>query len=247
MSQARSSGFTEYQRVSAYPPGIEAHFWLQARSRILYDKLRRAGMAGPVLDLGCGPGITVRHLRNRGVECYGVDLVSYTPVVPDLAAALWYGQDPLALPAAWRARFRTLLMLDVLEHIVDPGEFLRHCVEAYPNLAHMLIALPARQELWSNYDVFYGHHRRYNRRSAALLCRSAGAEVIECGYFFHALYPVMALHRLLSIERSVELNPIRHHRLHALLASCFHLEEQWIPGAWLGSSVVVAARVRRVG
>src|ERR1022692_4731868 len=29
---------------------------------------------GRVLDIGCGPGITVRHLIERGFECYGVDI-----------------------------------------------------------------------------------------------------------------------------------------------------------------------------
>ncbi len=241
------SGFTEQQRASAYPPGIDAHFWLVGRSRILCDTMRRTGAASPVLDLGCGTGITVRHLRARGFECYGVDLAVYEPTSPELAGVLSYGQDALGLPLAWRSQFRTLLLLDVLEHILDPVDFVRRCVAAYPNLAHLVITLPARQELWSNYDEFYDHHRRYDRQSAVALCRAAGTEVIESAYFFHALYATMALQRLLSIERSVELSPIRHRRLHAVLAACFHLEAQWLPGAWLGSSLLVAARVRHAG
>jgi SAM-dependent methyltransferase len=33
-----------------------------------------AGAAGPVLDAGCGPGQTMRHLRDRGVPVRGIDL-----------------------------------------------------------------------------------------------------------------------------------------------------------------------------
>ena len=238
------SGFTENQKASAYPPGIEGHFWLQSRCRIVCDKIRTAGAASPVLDLGCGPGITVDHLRRRGIECYGADLVTYRPVAPDLGGALWYGKDAFDLSASCRGRFGTVLLLDVLEHILDPRAFVRRCIEAFPNVKHLLITLPARQELWSNYDEFYGHHRRYDLESAAELCREAGTEVIECGYFFHALYAAMALQRLLSVGRSVELNPIRHQHLHGILSLYFYLEEKLLPGAIPGSSLLITARVR---
>ena len=34
-----------------------------------------AGRAGPVLDLGCGPGHLTDHLRTRGVDATGIDMV----------------------------------------------------------------------------------------------------------------------------------------------------------------------------
>jgi hypothetical protein len=246
MSETDASGFTETQRTHAYPAGIERHFWMRGRSRILYDKLRAAGALSPMLDIGCGPGVTVHHLRGRGIDCYGLDLATYPPALPDIAGAVWYGQDAFTLAEPQRARFRTLLLLDVVEHLVDPDSFIRRCVEAYSNVTTMLITVPARQELWSNYDEFYDHQKRYDVGSATSLCRAAGLEVIECGYFFHALYATMALQKLLSISRSVEFESVRHHQpFHDLLAACFYLEEKVLPGALPGTSLLVVARVKR--
>ena len=245
MSDSRAAGFSAEQRASAYPPGIGEHFWLRSRDRIVREALQRIGAEAPVLDLGCGPGVTVRHLRASGVECRGVDLATYQPIPADLAGVLGYGQDAFALPLASRDAYRTLLLLDVLEHIADPLAFLRRCLDAFPRVAHLVVTLPARQELWSNYDEFYGHCRRYDRASAARLCADAGAEVIDCRYFFHALYPLLALQRLLSIGRSVEFAPVRHRRVHDLVARCLHLEARVLPGWLPGSSLLVTARGRR--
>jgi SAM-dependent methyltransferase len=245
MSETDASGFTETQRAHAYPAGIERHFWMLSRSRILYDKLRAAGAASPMLDIGCGPGVTVHHLRRRGIDCSGLDLATYPTVLPDIAGAVWYGQDAFTLPEPQRARFRTLLLLDVVEHLADPDSFLRRCAEAYPNVTTMLITVPARQELWSNYDEFYGHQRRYDIGSVTGLCSEAGIEVTECGYFFHALYLTMALQKLLSIQRSVEFEGVRNQPFHDLLAALFYLEEKILPAALPGSSLLVVGRVNR--
>ena len=32
----------------------------------------------------------------------------------------------------------------------------------FENAKHLVITVPARQELWTNYDVFNGHFKRYN-------------------------------------------------------------------------------------
>jgi hypothetical protein len=60
--------------------------------------------------------------------------------------------------------FGAILLRDVVEHIEDAGTFLRDLLRAFPNARHVLIAVPARMELWSNYD-----------ESTVILCDTAGA------------------------------------------------------------------------
>lgn len=245
MSEPSLAGFDARQRALAYPPGIGQHFWLLSRNRIVHDALRAAGAAAPLLDLGCGPGATVHFLRSRGLDCRGADLATYAPVAPEIAGAIRYGADAFELPAAERQQVRTLLLLDVLEHLAAPGAFVRRCVDAHANLAHVLITLPARQELWSNYDEFYGHQRRYDLAGAAALCRDGGVELLEARYFFHALYPVLAIQRLLSVARGVEFKPVRQRRLHALMARALYLDARCLPRSLPGTSLLAVARVRR--
>ncbi|MER7505187.1 class I SAM-dependent methyltransferase [Nonomuraea pusilla] len=40
----------------------------------LFADLVRASGGGPVADVGCGPGHVTAHLRQRGVEAFGIDL-----------------------------------------------------------------------------------------------------------------------------------------------------------------------------
>ncbi|GAA4202863.1 class I SAM-dependent methyltransferase [Actinocatenispora rupis] len=57
--------------------------------RALFDAYAehvRAGAAGPVAELGCGPGPITRQLTDLGLDAYGVDL---SPVMVDLARAAY--------------------------------------------------------------------------------------------------------------------------------------------------------------
>src|ERR1051325_3501464 len=72
--EARTA-FTDEQYANPYPPGIERSYWHRARNRILLRRL--APVLAPrarILDIGCGPGIVVDHLRREGLDCAGVDL-----------------------------------------------------------------------------------------------------------------------------------------------------------------------------
>ncbi len=47
-----------------------------------FAELARANGAGPVAELGCGPGYLTAHLRDLGLDVFGIDL---SPVMIDLA------------------------------------------------------------------------------------------------------------------------------------------------------------------
>jgi 2-polyprenyl-3-methyl-5-hydroxy-6-metoxy-1,4-benzoquinol methylase len=81
LSRPRSGDttFDAVQYALPYAPGVERHFWNVARNRIVERHLRRAlatqrRSGRLVLDVGCGPGIVVDHLRRAGIDCHGVEL-----------------------------------------------------------------------------------------------------------------------------------------------------------------------------
>jgi SAM-dependent methyltransferase len=51
-----------------------------------FAEYARTGAPGPVAELGCGPGQTTAHLRDLGLDVFGVDL---SPVMIDLARAAY--------------------------------------------------------------------------------------------------------------------------------------------------------------
>ena len=131
-----------------------------------------------------------------------------------------------------------ILLLDVLEHLEDPAAFLSALRPAFPNLRAAVVTVPARQELWSAWDVRFGHQRRFDLPSLAALCADAGWQVQSMRYFFHALYPV-----LLGVSRIVgrgtrAVPPRGRSALHGLLARLFSFEAGLPVGGIVGSSLI---------
>ena len=242
--------FDSLQYSLNYAPGVEKHFWSYARNQIIERLLRRisADIADGkicVLDVGCGPGIFVDHLRRAGIDCRGVEL-GHPQLRPGLEDHIAIGTDATQLPSALRERIGVILLLDVVEHIEDPGAFLRALLQALPNVRHVVIAVPARMELWSNYDEFYGHFMRYGRRTLLLLARQAGLKPLELKYIFFGLYPVMWFLSRFVGKRSVEATPPSGMSVpfHALLGRVFSLEERLpLMGYLPGTSVIGAFSV----
>ena len=160
---------------------------------------------------------------------------------------LFYGRPFGDVAASVRGLVTTVLFLDVIEHLRAPAEILAEVRDAFPKLRHVIVTVPARQEIWSNYDVYFGHFRRYDIPSFKGWGESAGLAVIEMNYFFHALYwPAWVLTKL-GRSRSTQVQVPRHPRVHRFLAKAFTLEAQIIPGQWRGTSLLGRFEVRASG
>ncbi len=234
------TGYAEDQYEGNYPDGIQDHYWILGRNQILHRLLTHFGTNESTLDIGCGRGVVVKYLRDRGVEAWGCEIASPRPITEDIAPYLMLGKDAMALDDEVSDSVRQLLLLDVLEHVEDPKEFMGQCIDKFRNAQRMLITLPARQELWSNYDERYGHFQRYSKQEAAELVD--GFEILELDYFFHALYPAMRLFKRLKIDRQEQVSPPRRTALklaHRFLARAFDLEARVLPGGLFGTSLYV--------
>ncbi|HEY8966974.1 MAG TPA: class I SAM-dependent methyltransferase, partial [Candidatus Methylacidiphilales bacterium] len=189
MAASSATAFDRHQFDAIYPPGVEAHYWVRARNRLIGGFLAELGLPAdePILEIGCGRGIVVAYLAARGRHIEGVELAPVPPV-PEAAARVRSGLGFEALPEADRARYRTLLLLDVIEHIGDRPRFLREILAAFPAARRIVVTVPARQEVWSNYDEFNGHFLRYDIPELERLAAASGLRCAGARYLFHALY-----------------------------------------------------------
>jgi SAM-dependent methyltransferase len=237
--------FDSQQFALPYALGVEKHFWSYARNRIIERVLRRhcantSDGAKLVLDVGCGPGIVVDYLRHAGIDCRGVEL-GHPQLRPGLEDYVSIGLDATELPSALREQVTAILLLDVLEHIEDPCGFLQTLLPAFPHLEHVVITVPARMELWSNYDEFYGHFLRYSRPTLLALAGKAGLRPLELKYIFIGLYPVIWLLNRFVGKRSLESRPPSGlaARFHAFIGNVFSAEERLpLVGYLPGTSVI---------
>jgi SAM-dependent methyltransferase len=237
-----TTAFQPDQYTDTYPPGIEQHWWTQARSEIV----RRAVLSLPtsrILDVGCGPGLMVAHLRNRGLDCWGCELGS-----PELRKAakdfVRTNADAAALDADFRKSVGIILLLDVLEHLPDPVAFLSRLIAAYPALHGVVATVPARMELWTVWDNRYGHFLRYQRCQLARLYDQSGIEIKSLRYFFQALYPALFLASRLN-TRDTSISAPRTIWPHTMLAKWFVLESSIPALGWIPGSSLIATGVPR--
>ena len=230
--------FTRLQYSESYPSGIERHFWHRARNAIIANTLSQTNMAaGSLLEIGCGTGIVVDHLRRRGVDCIGCDLAD-APVVDRLRDVVFPGTDFRALPEATRHNIDGVLLCDVIEHVPDPGSFLLEIRAALPALRRVLVTVPAREALWSTWDDHYGHYRRYDPALLDADLRRGGLQPLSVRYFFHSLYGAMYFARR---RRAETIAAPRWSLPHRLIGAAFRFEAALLP-AWVpGTSIIAVA------
>jgi SAM-dependent methyltransferase len=212
-----------------------------ARNRIL-EKHLRGVPAKRVLDVGCGRGILLDYLIARGIDTYGVELSAVT-VTSRLEGRLYAGIQAESLPAAFRDSVDTLVLGDVIEHLPDAPGYLNRLVAAFKRTENIVITVPARQEVWSNYDEHYGHYRRYDLATLRATVSAIGFTPIKLGYLFRFLYPPALLLRCLGRRRPTSLAAPRFPSLHRSVAAAMVAEyillPRWIPGT---SAICVAVR-----
>lgn len=236
-----STTFEPAHYDKAYPDGVERHYWHRARHAVIGATLRREGLVGArLLEIGCGRGIVTEALRDAGFDCRGVELAN-AKVSERIAPFVRTGIGFEDLPHAERAGVRGALLLDVLEHVPEPVAFLAQIRAALPDLSRLVVTVPARRELWSRWDEFYGHRCRYDRATLRRELALAGFHVRSVRYFFHGLYPAALAINAVGATRSTDMVAPPESLLHRLVGRWFALESSVLPGALPGTSLIAVA------
>lgn len=245
-SPAPATEFFEEDFDLAYPPGIEKHYWTRARNRIIEHQLTQCGLPrARILEIGCGKGIVVDYLRKRDYDCSGVELAKVKPL-ETVRDYLFPGTDATALPAHLRESFNVFLLLDVIEHLENPVSFLKQILPSFPNLTYGIITVPARPEIWSNYDEFYRHYRRYTLETLRETMEPIGARVLDIRYFFRLLYWPARWMAKTKKERSVRLSAPRNSMIfiHYLISQMCQADYFALPKRARGTSLICRIQLR---
>jgi SAM-dependent methyltransferase len=199
----------------------------------------------PALEVGCGDGYLLSLLP--GPVRVGVDLT-----FEDLVEAKNRNNAVLVRASAsrlpFRIRFPLVCAFDVVEHIDDDVEFLRSCASVLAAEGRLVIATPSGPELWSFFDVYAGHRRRYTKDNLRRVLEEAGLKVEVMFPLFRLLVPLAWLNARFLGKKTVtkpasdfSVGPMANWLLHRLLAM-----ERIIFGRspWgRGTSWVVVARI----
>ena len=144
-----------------------------------------------VLDVGCGRGVTLAPLADRGFEAHGVEISLAATRGADPRATIRIAPD---LPAAgYEAEsFDQIVIWHVLEHMRDPQATLEECHRILKPGGRLVVAVPN----FSSWQARFG---------------GAGWFHLDAPrHLFH--FPVAALHRIVS-RCGFECGPAHHFSL----------------------------------
>ena len=101
-----------------------------------------------VLDLGCGGGVMLYHLRRRGFQPLGLDVTPSSIQRLQEQGFTAAGGSIDSYPSDWPEPV-AILMLEVLEHLPDPVDFIRRVATRFPR-SYLIVSVPSsrRFTLW---------------------------------------------------------------------------------------------------
>lgn len=237
--QTTNTHFSEEQINLVYPAGIENYYWHQARNYIVRRWTQHLGFPeAACLDIGCGSGTTVAFFLARNTLCYGCDLSSYKPY-KGIEKHLFLGKQLSEIPEDIRSSVKIALLLDVIEHLPDPKNLITEIRQNLPNIQFLLITVPARRELWTEFDDYYGHYRRYTLPDFKEFADANKLTLVRCRYLFQMQYPVaLFLYRFVKRKRSFTIKAPKQYWLHKIVAFLFRAESRFSPRWIAGTSVI---------
>ena len=231
----------------------EADYWWFVNKRRLVLQLLDAYAPdrGVLLEAGSGGGLFASILQEHGWRVVATDLA------PDAARfARAHGvRHAIAMDAATGWPFaddsaEALVMLDVLEHIEDDTAALAEVRRVLRPGGIAVVSVPAYQWLFSSWDAYNEHYRRYTGTRLRKCAQAAGLEVLRLSYWNAvSLPPAICLRlkdRLAGVEyERLEYPPVPR-VVNAALIAYGRIESTWLQWGSMPAGLSVAVVLRNV-
>lgn len=239
--------FNDLQYKNIYDESMQFHYWNLYRNNYLLKIIREFDLNN-FLDIGCGRGLVTGFIQRNGVEIQGVELGNTTKL-DSVSANILYNTNALDLDNS--LKIDTISLFDVIEHIEKPIDFLSQLILHFKNVKNILITVPARQELWSNFDEFNGHFKRYNINDLDNDLQKLNCRMVYKSYFFQLLYYMILVNnkifqkkRVIDYSRKKPMGQIEKF-VHRTFSSFMKIERLFFPNSSRGSSIVYLLEIKR--
>jgi len=181
------------------------------RRELIAGSIERGPRPARILDVGCGQGdlLAALHARWPDAELVGIDLSAEgirqtSNKVPGarLLQIDLLRDDPF--PSSITAWADVAVCSEVLEHLEDPGAFLRAAAELVAPGGRLIVTVPGGPR--TAFDRHIGHRRHFRVASLMSLLRGADLDVVRvlgAGFPFFNLYKIAVLLRGKTLIRDV--------------------------------------------
>lgn len=158
--------------------------------RFVEGAIEATEATGTVLDVGCGGGLFLRMLQERGHRVFGLDLSL------DAARTAWNQNQVPATCAVLtsaplpRRHFTTITMFHVLEHLYDPMAYCETARDLLRDDGRLVVQVPNAScwqfllfgELWNGIDI-PRHLVNFKEADLVNLLEASGFEVMRRKHF----------------------------------------------------------------
>ncbi len=169
-------------------PGIQAQYFRHVRQEVLALVPQTAST---VLDIGCATGKLGESIKNRQTcEVYGIEMnPSAAHEAAKLLDKVLIGTAETQILEFPDESFSCIILADILEHLMDPWQFLHLCAKklqknadaciiiSIPNVSHWSVVVPLLQGQWQYMDAGIldaTHLRFFTPQSVARMVQGAG-------------------------------------------------------------------------
>ena len=176
---------------------VRRHPWWLERGTLTLELLTRLGLRPPatVLDVGCGWGVTLELLEQRGYRATGLDISHATLEQLDCPTRELIEADLTQDLPCGAPQFDAVLALDVIEHLDDDAAAIRRLASLVRPGGYTVVSVPALPELYSEFDFVQGHRRRYTPDDLRLAFRGTGLELRQVFWWGQWLVRVLKRQR----------------------------------------------------
>jgi SAM-dependent methyltransferase len=172
---------------------VRRHPWWLARGILAVDALQREGIKLPanILDVGCGWGTNLDALEKAGYKTTGLDISRQILEAIDRPERKLIEADLTQDLPSGAGQFDGFLALDVIEHLDDDGAAVRRMGALLRPGGIGVISVPARPDLFSEFDEVQGHRRRYLPESLREAVTGSGLEIRRIFWWGQWMVPVL--------------------------------------------------------
>lgn len=150
----------------------------------------RPYLRGRCLEIGAGRGTFSKFLLKTDISALCC-LEPAANLIPLLESEVQRSNKPVTIIHATLAQFfesavesfDCLVCVNVLEHIEDDKEAMRHMHNLLKVGGHLCLFVPALPWLYGSLDAQFGHYRRYTKRRLEELARQAGFAIEKLRFF----------------------------------------------------------------
>ena len=165
------------------------------RDRIIIELIKKWGLKGNVIDIGCGYGNLLQKMKYlclfktiSGLDIFKVAIEKAKEKVPDGRFFIADITNPFSLP---RSLFDVAICSDILEHIKEDHLALFNVNRLLRPGGHIIVTVPYDMKNWTPHDDSVGHVRRYRKGEIKRKLIDAGFEVNQAfawGYPIYGIY-----------------------------------------------------------